>query len=39
MYMKKFAQAYPDKLNATAVAQIPWGHNNEKAREREIDHL
>ena len=26
-YMRKFAQTYPDLNCATAVAQIPWGHN------------
>ena len=25
--MKKFAEAYPQGICATAVAQIPWGHN------------
>lgn len=26
-YMRRFAQSYPDLNCATAVAQIPWGHN------------
>lgn len=26
-YMRKFAKSYPDSNCATAVAQIPWGHN------------
>lgn len=26
-YMRQFAEAYPDENWATAVAQIPWGHN------------
>lgn len=26
-YMRKFAETYPDKNLATAVAKIPWGHN------------
>ncbi len=26
-YMRKFAETYPDKIVATAVATIPWGHN------------
>ncbi len=26
-YMRKFAESYPDSNSATAVAQIPWGHN------------
>lgn len=26
-YMRKFADCYPDPNCATAVAQIPWGHN------------
>ena len=26
-YMRKFAESYPDSNCATAVAQIPWGHN------------
>ncbi len=26
-YMRKFADCYPDSNCATAVAQIPWGHN------------
>ncbi|MBF8262797.1 MAG: hypothetical protein HW387_462 [Parachlamydiales bacterium] len=26
-YMRKFAESYPDINYATAVAQIPWGHN------------
>jgi predicted nuclease of restriction endonuclease-like (RecB) superfamily len=26
-YMRKFAESYPDANYATAVAQIPWGHN------------
>jgi len=26
-YMKKFAESYFDDNSATAVAQIPWGHN------------
>ncbi len=26
-YMRKFALFYPDLNSATAVAQIPWGHN------------
>lgn len=25
--MRKFAKSYPDSNSATAVAQIPWGHN------------
>ena len=25
--MRKFAESYPDLNCATAVAQIPWGHN------------
>lgn len=27
IYMKKFAQIYPDITTAAAAAQIPWGHN------------
>lgn len=27
IYMRMFAQAYQDLVYATAVAQIPWGHN------------
>jgi predicted nuclease of restriction endonuclease-like (RecB) superfamily len=26
-YMRKFAESYPDPNCATAVAQLPWGHN------------
>lgn len=26
-YMRRFAEAYPSENHATAVAQIPWGHN------------
>jgi predicted nuclease of restriction endonuclease-like (RecB) superfamily len=26
-YMRQFAESYPDQNWATAVAQIPWGHN------------
>ena len=26
-YMRQFAESYPDENWATAVAQIPWGHN------------
>ena len=26
-YMRQFAECYPDENWATAVAQIPWGHN------------
>jgi len=26
-YMRRFAESYPDPNCATAVAQIPWGHN------------
>ena len=26
-YMRKFAESYPDSNCATAVAQLPWGHN------------
>ncbi len=26
-YMRQFAKSYPDENWATAVAQIPWGHN------------
>lgn len=30
-YMRQFAESYPDENWATAVAQIPWGHN--------VDHI
>jgi predicted nuclease of restriction endonuclease-like (RecB) superfamily len=26
-YMRKLAETYPDPICATAIAQIPWGHN------------
>jgi|GEM_PF-3152922 len=26
-HLRKFAESYPDSNCATAVAQIPWGHN------------
>ena len=27
LYMRKFAEIYPDPIYAAAAAQIPWGHN------------